>query len=235
MGDCARRPRQRASTPRCAVRLVRTVRHGRGRPSECQGHIASTAAARPLSHEPERITMTVSNDGREAANEYSHVLLVTGARTWTDEALMRDTFQDAWRRWGPQTVRRPLLVAGHCPSGADAMAEQLWRDQGFAVRTLPADWRPTVAAPASYATRPWSTSWRRYWEINKIPGRTEPPPNPVSFRHPPRTRPAQPAVAAGLPAGQPFPPPTKAPRQDPAPAPPSKRPTAPPPRRWTAY
>lgn len=68
---------------------------------------------------------------------YSHALLVTGARTWDDEAAMRGTFNEAWRSWGPGEVSRPLLISGHCPQGADAMAERLWRAAGFEVLEVP--------------------------------------------------------------------------------------------------
>ena len=51
----------------------------------------------------------------------------------------------------------------------------------------------------------------------------------LPLRHPPRTRPAQPAVAAGLAAGEPVPAPAEAARPRPAPAPSSARPTTPPP------
>jgi hypothetical protein len=77
---------------------------------------------------------------------YSHVLLVTGARTWDNEACMRASFRDAWKVWGPANVTRPLLVSGHCPAdsderSADAMAERLWRAEGFEVLTVPAEWK----------------------------------------------------------------------------------------------
>ncbi|MDO4254344.1 MAG: SLOG family protein [Kocuria sp.] len=71
---------------------------------------------------------------------YSHALLVTGARTWVNEAAMRGAFNEAWRSWGPGDVSRPLLISGHCPQGADAMAERLWRAAGFEVLEVPADW-----------------------------------------------------------------------------------------------
>lgn len=74
-------------------------------------------------------------------NQYSHALLITGARTWSSEEAMRRAFNDAWRIWGgPAVVLRPLLVSGHCPQGADAMAERLWRAAGFDVLEVPADW-----------------------------------------------------------------------------------------------
>ncbi|MFJ2420666.1 SLOG family protein [Streptomyces brevispora] len=73
-------------------------------------------------------------------DSFSHVVLVTGSRSWIDEQCMREAFNDAWRSWGPQSVTRPVLLSGHCPKGADAMAERLWRAAGFAVITFPADW-----------------------------------------------------------------------------------------------
>lgn len=71
---------------------------------------------------------------------FSHVVLVTGSRSWNDEKSMRETFNDAWRDWGPQHVTRPVLVSGHCPEGADVTAERLWRAAGFEIRTFPAAW-----------------------------------------------------------------------------------------------
>ena len=71
---------------------------------------------------------------------FSHIVLVTGSRSWNDEKSMRETFNDAWRDWGPKSVTRPVLLSGHCPKGADAMAELLWRDAGFEIITFPADW-----------------------------------------------------------------------------------------------
>ncbi|WP_329142848.1 DUF2493 domain-containing protein [Streptomyces sp. NBC_01456] len=71
---------------------------------------------------------------------FSHVVLVTGSRSWNDEQSMRSAFNDAWRDWGAENVTRPVLISGHCPEGADAMAERLWRAAGFEIRTFPAAW-----------------------------------------------------------------------------------------------
>ncbi|BAS11837.1 hypothetical protein AHiyo8_01400 [Arthrobacter sp. Hiyo8] len=32
--------------------------------------------------------------------KYSHVLLITGARSWDDEPAMRAAFRDTWTAWG---------------------------------------------------------------------------------------------------------------------------------------
>jgi hypothetical protein len=40
---------------------------------------------------------------------FSHIVLVTGSRSWNDEKSMRETFNDAWRDWGPKNVTRPVL------------------------------------------------------------------------------------------------------------------------------
>ncbi|MFG1857470.1 hypothetical protein ACGFJT_36935 [Actinomadura geliboluensis] len=77
---------------------------------------------------------------------YSHVMLVTGARSWDDVPAMKRAFHDAWGAWGSSSVTRPLLVSGHCPPdrrgrGADAMAERLWQAQGLETRVVPADWK----------------------------------------------------------------------------------------------
>lgn len=70
----------------------------------------------------------------------SHVLLVTGSRTWDEEERMRSAFHDLWQTWGPPAVTHPMLVSGGCPDGADAMAERLFKAEGFGVTTMPADW-----------------------------------------------------------------------------------------------
>lgn len=72
--------------------------------------------------------------------QFTHALMVTGSRTWDDEASMKRSFNDAWRAWGPASVTRPVLLSGRCPRGADAMAERLWRAAGFGVLEFPADW-----------------------------------------------------------------------------------------------
>jgi hypothetical protein len=72
---------------------------------------------------------------------YSHVLVVTGARTFEDAPSMKRAFNSAWRRWGPGNVRRPLLISGHARLGADALAERLWAEVRLPEpELLPAEW-----------------------------------------------------------------------------------------------
>ncbi|MFJ7280361.1 hypothetical protein [Kitasatospora sp. NPDC098663] len=41
---------------------------------------------------------------------------------------------------GPENVTRPVLLSGHCPKGADSIAEPSWQDAGFEAIPFPADW-----------------------------------------------------------------------------------------------
>jgi hypothetical protein len=66
-------------------------------------------------------------------------ILVTGSRDWND----RDTI---WRALGdavaPVPVDRELVVVhGHCPRGADAMADLWSRKYGATVERHPANWQ----------------------------------------------------------------------------------------------
>jgi Bifunctional DNA primase/polymerase, N-terminal/YspA, cpYpsA-related SLOG family len=60
-------------------------------------------------------------------------VLVTGSRTWTDEAVIAAALAE---HCPPGTI----LVTGACPRGADAIAERLWRARGGQVERHPADW-----------------------------------------------------------------------------------------------
>lgn len=63
----------------------------------------------------------------------SHALLITGARSWEDgdqERAMAQAFYGIWQNWDPRQVTSPALISGHCPGGADAMAERLWLAAG---------------------------------------------------------------------------------------------------------
>ena len=71
-------------------------------------------------------------------------ILVTGSRGWTDGEKMT-------RALGPWFSFDNILVSGHCPKGADAMAERLWAGwldmtvagairKGY-IEIHPADWK----------------------------------------------------------------------------------------------
>lgn len=66
-------------------------------------------------------------------------ILVTGSRDWTD----RDR---VWLELGnavaPVPVDRELVIVhGHCPHGADALADEWARKYGATVERHPANWR----------------------------------------------------------------------------------------------
>lgn len=61
-------------------------------------------------------------------------VLVTGSRTWTDRAAIRDGLAAVWG------AGDRVLITGACPTGADALAEACWRAWGGQVETHPADW-----------------------------------------------------------------------------------------------
>lgn len=65
-------------------------------------------------------------------------ILVTGSRTWTDRDAVLTALSEAWDHLGqsPDTV----LVHGACPTGADTIADELWKILGYAVEPHPADW-----------------------------------------------------------------------------------------------
>jgi hypothetical protein len=72
-------------------------------------------------------------------------LLVTGSRAWLDRHAIQDALWD-WLIDHGHTTNKPLsplpmLVVGDCPTGADAIAEQLWRSWGLPVERYVAQWR----------------------------------------------------------------------------------------------
>jgi len=61
-------------------------------------------------------------------------VLVTGSRTWTHTATIRDALASVW---GDGTA---VLVSGACPRGADRLAEVCWTRWGGRVERHRADW-----------------------------------------------------------------------------------------------
>lgn len=60
------------------------------------------------------------------------VILITGSRYWTNEALIRAVLE--------QLPRGSIVVHGHNPRGADAIADRIAQELGLEVRRYPADW-----------------------------------------------------------------------------------------------
>ena len=60
-------------------------------------------------------------------------VLVTGSRTWDDEAAVRAAL-------APYYAPGAVLVSGACPEGADAIAERIWAGWGGTIERHAADW-----------------------------------------------------------------------------------------------
>lgn len=91
---------------------------------------------------------------RNIPGRFTHAVMVTGSRTWDDEVAMRRTFNEVWTtRWLDTGPRRPVLLSGACPTGADAIAERLWQAVGFEIVRFPAMWQKhgRAAGPARNA------------------------------------------------------------------------------------
>lgn len=64
-------------------------------------------------------------------------ILITGSRDWTDKQLLANKLFEIT---GCYTKDEIVVVHGGCPTGADAMAEQLCQNYGIATEVYPADW-----------------------------------------------------------------------------------------------
>lgn len=64
-------------------------------------------------------------------------LLITGSRDWDDMvAVVRELRQIA-----EQLPADTVLVSGACPTGADAMCEQVWQGMSRPIERHPAQWQ----------------------------------------------------------------------------------------------
>lgn len=64
--------------------------------------------------------------------------LVTGSRDWVDADVIKRELEHVLVMY---PYPRELLVSGACPTGADAIAETLWRQWGRPIERHPADWK----------------------------------------------------------------------------------------------
>ena len=62
-------------------------------------------------------------------------VLITGSRDWTDEEAI-------YRALAAHTgfEHNVTLLSGHCPTGADAIAERYAKTKGWDIELHPADW-----------------------------------------------------------------------------------------------
>jgi hypothetical protein len=84
------------------------------------------------------MTVYVDNWFEEAEDSRPPRILITGSQTWTDEAAIAEALKAVYEPGA-------ILVSGHCPRGADAIAERIWTELGGTVEEHPAEWRPNGA------------------------------------------------------------------------------------------
>ena len=111
---------------------VKLIPHGRDA-DEAERIRATFAAVTSLTaayHAPEASAVAPARPRR---------VLVTGSRTWADEAVITDALREYW-------AAGAVLISGACPRGADAITERLWSSWGGQVERHPADWETGRAA-----------------------------------------------------------------------------------------
>ena len=66
-------------------------------------------------------------------------ILITGSRDWTDRSAIIGSIAQVGEKSGvlPQDV---TIVHGHCPTGADAIADEMAHALGCQIERHPADW-----------------------------------------------------------------------------------------------
>lgn len=62
-------------------------------------------------------------------------ILITGSRNWADAEIIDRALRNL-HQVNPDAV----LVSGACPTGADHLAEEMWKSWGGTVELHPADW-----------------------------------------------------------------------------------------------
>ena len=73
-------------------------------------------------------------------------LMVTGSRDWHDEVVIRNALSEAYiRLFDSDELLAPTLLVG-AASGADQIAENIWRDAGLPFKRFPADWTAACGA-----------------------------------------------------------------------------------------
>lgn len=69
----------------------------------------------------------------------SYRILITGSRDWEDEAAL--AFPLGLEVGLANALGKPpVLISGACPTGADALAERIFRQYGLPIEQHPADW-----------------------------------------------------------------------------------------------
>lgn len=76
--------------------------------------------------------------GREMPRTSPLRILVTGSRNWTDETVIAGALLGVWLEHDRPTDA--VVVHGACPTGADMLADRVWRRQRFPVEVHPAQW-----------------------------------------------------------------------------------------------
>ncbi|HKN44274.1 MAG TPA: DUF2493 domain-containing protein [Propionibacteriaceae bacterium] len=82
-------------------------------------------------------------------------ILVTGSRDWDDEQRVFDALYTYWL--AAEAPSELTLVSGHCPTGADAIAERIVTNAGMG-------WEPELH-PADWDTHGKSAGFRRNAEM----------------------------------------------------------------------
>ena len=75
------------------------------------------------------------------ANKRMKRLLVTGSRDWTDDTVIEEHLHQAWQQLQSPEQPHVVLVHGGCRTGADAIADRIWRKHHLPVEVHYADWR----------------------------------------------------------------------------------------------